>query len=85
MKAGQSTRIRRNIEMFSSNSQYDWLMNPSTILSFTLEDEDSLVIRPQKLAVDWKKIEALRAKTLKMKGASSESTVSFLRRDRQSH
>lgn len=26
MKAGQSTRIRRNIEMFGGNSQYDWLM-----------------------------------------------------------
>ncbi len=26
MKVGQSTRIRRNIEMFSQNSQYDWLM-----------------------------------------------------------
>lgn len=70
---------------YSFRNSVDWLMNPSTVLSFTLEDEDSLVIRPQKLAVDWKKIEALRAKTLKMKGASSESTVSFLRRDRQSH
>ena len=26
MKVGQSTRIRRNIEMFGENSQYDWLM-----------------------------------------------------------
>lgn len=26
MKVVQSTRIRRNIEMFSGNSQYDWLM-----------------------------------------------------------
>lgn len=26
MKVGQSTRIRRNIEMFGGNSQYDWLM-----------------------------------------------------------
>ncbi len=26
MKVGQSTRIRRNVEMFSENSQYDWLM-----------------------------------------------------------
>jgi transposase InsO family protein len=26
MKVGRSTRTRRNIEMFSENSQYDWLM-----------------------------------------------------------
>lgn len=26
MKVGQSTRVRRNIEMFGGNSQYDWLM-----------------------------------------------------------
>lgn len=26
MRVGQSTRVRRNIEMFSENSQYDWLM-----------------------------------------------------------
>lgn len=26
VKVGRSTRIRRNIEMFSANSQYDWLM-----------------------------------------------------------
>lgn len=26
MKVGQTTKIRRNIEMFSGNSQYDWLM-----------------------------------------------------------
>lgn len=26
MKVGRSTRVRRNIEMFSGNSQYDWLM-----------------------------------------------------------
>jgi len=26
MRVGQSTRVRRRIEMFSKNSQYDWLM-----------------------------------------------------------
>jgi putative transposase len=44
VKVGQSTRIRRNIEMFSCNSQYDWLMKTLSN-SFKFDQSDPAKFR----------------------------------------
>lgn len=62
----------------------DWLY-PNAVVSISMTDEETLVIAPAKLTVDWKKIALLRAQMQNSQPGSTRSALASIKKDRSSH